>query len=87
MWATVVVWPTRYEYINGRGSIPTFAGGGFESGQGEPDYDRPVVCVCGCYREDHREPDMYDMGVVAQVESDEFNYCGDCGYCYAPEYP
>ena len=42
--------------------------------------------MCGCDRDDHFEPDPYDMGNAELDASGHLNHCGDCAQCFGPEY-
>ena len=42
--------------------------------------------MCGCDRDDHYEPDPYDMGNAELDASGHLNHCGDCAQCFGPEY-
>ena len=43
--------------------------------------------ICGCDRDDHFEPDPYDMGNAELDAAGHLNHCGDCAQCFGPEFP
>ena len=42
--------------------------------------------MCGCDRDDHFEPDPYDMGNAELDAAGHLNHCGDCRECFGPEF-
>ena len=42
--------------------------------------------MCGCDRDDHFEPDPYDMGNAELDAAGHLNHCGDCAQCFGPEF-
>ena len=46
-----------------------------------------VHCLmCGCDRDDHFEPDPYDMGNAELDAAGHLNHCGVCRECFGPEF-
>ncbi len=46
-----------------------------------------VLCLtCGCDRDEHFEPDPYDMGNEERAGAGHLNHCGDCAQCFEPEF-
>ncbi len=41
---------------------------------------------CGCDRDDHYEPDPYDMGNAELDAAGHLNHCGVCRECFWPEF-
>ena len=46
----------------------------------------PHCLMCGCDRDDHFEPDPYDMGNAELDAAGHLNHCGDCAQCFWPEF-
>ena len=42
--------------------------------------------MCGCDRDDHFEPDPYDMGNAELDAAGHLNHCGVCRECFGPEF-
>ena len=68
----VMIWPDGTDFATGRTR--------------EDCGDCSHCLMCGCDRDDHVEPDPYDMGNAELDAAGHLNHCGDCAQCFGPEF-